>query len=75
MGLNAFIQNSSMQNFYFASRRDNGKRIYQANIYLFQGNNRNTRESCEIFLKLTMKAPEQRQWHFFLLFLLFTFNN
>ena len=42
---------------------------------LVQDNNRKTREGCEIFSKLTMKAPEQRQWHFFLLFLLFTFNN
>ena len=50
-----------MQNFYFVSRGDNWKRSYQANIYLFQDNNRNTRESFEIFLKLTMKAPEQRQ--------------
>ena len=50
-----------MQNFYFVSREDNWKRSYQTNIYLIKGNNRNTRKSFGIFLKLTMKAPEQRQ--------------
>ena len=50
-----------MQNLYFVSRGDNEKRSSQANIYFFQGNNRKIGESCEIFLKLTMKALEQRQ--------------
>ena len=50
----------------------------------FKVNNRNVRTSCEIFSKLTMKTPEQRQWcrsgisivnlecisHFFIVFLL-----
>ena len=31
-----------------------------ANIYLFKVNNRNTRERCEICLKLTIKTPERR---------------
>ena len=31
-----------------------------ANIYLFKVNNRNTRKSCEICLKLTIKTPERR---------------
>ena len=50
-----------MQNFYFVSLGDNETRSSQANIYFFQGNNRNTGESCEIYSKLTMKATEQRQ--------------
>ena len=59
-----------------------------ANIYLFKGNNRNTRKSCETCLKLTTKIPEWRQWrrsgvfignfehilHLFLVFLLLTLN-
>ena len=59
-----------------------------ANIYLFKVNNRNTRKKCEICSKLTIKTPERRQWccsgvfivnleyisHFFLVFLLVTFN-
>ena len=32
-----------------------------ANIYLFKVNNRNTRKSCEICSKLTIKTPERRQ--------------
>ena len=34
-----------------------------ANIYLFKVNNRNTRKTCEICSKLTLKTPERRQWH------------
>ena len=37
------------------------------NSYLFQVNNRNTRKSCEICLKLTIKQPERRQLVFLLL--------
>ena len=59
--LNAFTENSSMQNFYFVSHGGNGKQSYPANIYLLKVNNRNTRERCEIRSKLTMKIPEQRQ--------------
>ena len=33
----------------------------QANIYLFKIN-RNTRKRCEVCSKLTIKAPERRQW-------------
>ena len=33
----------------------------QANIYLFKFNSRNTRKSCEISSKLTIKIPEQCQ--------------
>ena len=29
------------------------------NIYMFKGNNRNTRKSSKICSKLTMKTPEQ----------------
>ena len=41
--------------------------IDQTSIYLFQVNNRNTRTSCEICSKLTIKTPER-------LFLLLTLN-
>ena len=34
---------------------------YPANIYFFKVNNRNTRKSCEICSKLTIKIPERRQ--------------
>ena len=39
-----------------------GKRftISPANIYLFNGNNRNSRKMCEICSMLTIKTPEQR---------------
>ena len=30
---------------------------------MFKVNNRNTRTRCEIFSKLTIKTPEQCQWH------------
>ena len=33
-----------------------------ANIYLFKVNNRNTRKTCEMCSKLTMKTPERRRW-------------
>ena len=32
-----------------------------ANIYLFEVNKRNTKQSCEISSKLTTKTPELRQ--------------
>ena len=34
---------------------------YQAGIYLFKVNNRNTRTRCEICSKLTINIPERRQ--------------
>ena len=54
-----------------------------ANIYLLKIINKNTRKSCEIFSKLTIKAPEQRVFivnfenisHLFPVFLLLTLNN
>ena len=48
--------------------------VYPANIYLLKVNNRNTRKRCEICSKLTMKTPERRHWHLFLVFLLLTLN-
>ena len=36
------------------------RKRYPANIYLFKVNNRNTRKSCEISLKLTVKTPDLR---------------
>ena len=57
---------------------------FPANIYLLKVRNWNIRKRCEICSKLTIKAPERRQWrhsgvlivnfehisHFFLVFLL-----
>ena len=42
-----------------------------ANIYLFKVNsrNRNTRKGCQIFLKLTRKTLERRQWRRFGVFI------
>ena len=49
-------------------------RIYPAGNYMFKVNNRDTRTRCEIFSKLTIKIPEQRQWQLwvgkFLLFII-----
>ena len=36
--------------------------IYPAGIYLLKVSNRNTRTSCEIYLKLTIKTLERRHW-------------
>ena len=36
--------------------------------YVPKNNNRNSRKRCEICLKLTIKTPEQRQWHLSLVF-------
>ena len=61
---------------------------FSAKICLLKVNNRNTRKSCEICSKLTMKTPECRHWsrsgvfivnsehisYFFLVFLLLTLN-
>ena len=33
-----------------------------AGNYMFKVNNRNTRTNCEICPKLTIKAPDRRQW-------------
>ena len=41
--------------------------IIPLNIYLFKVNNRNTRKRCEIYLMLTIKAPERRHWNLFLI--------
>ena len=35
---------------------------YPAGNCLFKVNNKNTRVRCEIYSKLTVKAPERRQW-------------
>ena len=32
--------------------------LYPGNIYLFKVNRRNTRKTCEIYSKLTIKTPE-----------------
>ena len=36
---------------------------YQANIYLFKVNKKNSRKWCEICAKVTTKTPQRRQWH------------
>ena len=60
----------------------------QTGIYQLKVNNRNTRTRCEMCSKLTIKAPEGRQWrpsgifivnfeqisHFVLVFLLLPLN-
>ena len=35
---------------------------HPASIYFHKVTNRNTRKRCEIYSKLTIKAPERRQW-------------
>ena len=37
-------------------------RLNQAGNHMFNVNNRNTRTSCEICSKLTIKTPERCQW-------------
>ena len=37
------------------------KYLFPANSYLFKVNKRNSRKKCEIYSKLTIKTPEQRQ--------------
>ena len=41
---------------------DSHLKTITAGNYMFKVNNRNTRTRCEICSKLTIKAPEQRQW-------------
>ena len=53
-------------------KQERNQRIFPANIYLFNVNNRNTRKRCEICSKLTIKTPERRQWR--LMFSLLTLN-
>ena len=36
--------------------------LITASIYLLKVNNRNTRTSCEIYSKLTIKTPERPHW-------------
>ena len=76
---------------FFRQFLKNGKLLavnYPAGIYMFKVNNRNARTKCKICLKLTLKAPERRQWrrfgvfivnfehilHFVLAFLLLTLS-
>ena len=40
-------------------------KLYPGGIYLLKFNNRNTRTSCEICSKLTLKTSEKRQWRRF----------
>ena len=62
--------------------------LFPVGIYLLNVNNRNTRTSCEICSKLTIKTPERHHWrhsdvfivnfehilHLVLVFLLLTLN-
>ena len=58
--------------------------LYPGNIYLFKVNHRNTRKTCEIYSKLTIKTQERRHGRHsgvfivnfeLLVFLLLTSNN
>ena len=46
----------------YSSRRS---AIFPAGIYLFKGNNGNTRTNCKNCLQLAIKTPKQHQWHRF----------
>ena len=39
-----------------------GENMFPFGIHLFNLNNRNTRTTCEICSKLTIKTPEQHYW-------------
>ena len=41
---------------------------YPVSNYMFKVNNRNTRSSCEICSKLTIKTPGRRHWLFIINF-------
>ena len=41
---------------------------YPVSNYMFKVNNRNTRSSCEICSKLTIKTPGPRHWLFIINF-------
>ena len=45
----------------FASSLGSKKEVIPVGIYMFKVNNRNTRISCEICSKLTIKIPARRQ--------------
>ena len=52
----------------FKVQREKEKKIspsknVAAKIYLFIVNNKNTRKTCEICSKVTIKTPKRRQWH------------
>ena len=42
---------------------------HPAGICLIKVNNRNTRKTCEICSKLTIKTPERCQWRYFGVFI------
>ena len=45
-------------------RRDDDWNNNPASIYLFKVSSRSTRTMCEIFSKLTIKAPERHRWFY-----------
>ena len=75
------LKKSLMENFIFCAVTQ-CRPQYPANFYMFKINNGNTRKSCEICSKLTIKTPERRRrsgafiinfehiLHIFLVFLL-----
>ena len=90
-----FNDSADLQNFFpeetFIYSEKKNKLYYtnhSANIYLFKVNDRNITKRCKIYLKLTVKTPEQRRWslsgvfivdfehvsHLFLQFILLTLN-
>ena len=58
-----FLNNASLQCSYFPT-----------DIYLFKFNNGNFTTTCEICSKLTINAPERRQWDVVLVSLLLSYN-
>ena len=63
----------------YDSDLNNGGFCFTVSIYLLKFNNKNTRTSCEICSKLTIKTPEWSHWcqhfsHLVLVFLLLTLN-
>ena len=58
-----FLQNVVQQCRSFRSDDDFPSVDYPVGNYMFKGNNRNTRATCEICSKLTIKTPERRYWH------------
>ena len=49
-------------NIYFWKQKLAWNVVFQASIYLFKVNNRNTRKMQEICSNFTMRTPERRRW-------------
>ena len=76
-----YIDTSTISNakFLINHKASFGRNCSLDNIYLFKVNNKNTRERCEIYSKLTIKIPDrivnfEHILHLFPVFLLLTLN-